>query len=462
MLWQKVHVYTYNTGECSDMTVYTTAGKVTDSEMQAYILRRLRDSVIFLKDFDKIRRKLIAQALKIFSSAEDEPKVQAILFIRALAMKLPSQCLDSCLKGVYKSFAGASKFFSAASAPNIRFMASCAVEMYGIDMQATYQQAFTSIKDLAIQMRQALTSKSKESYKEVYCWQTINSLELWVTVLVTYPSDLEPLFYPVSQLLLGACTLIGSPSFIPLRLKCIRMLNELSLCRKLYIPVCPLLLETLQWKDLFRKPKPVPANSIPDISLRLRVGSTILRASSFQEDVVDTVFELLCDHLAQWGHHPGFLEIAYIPLLRLRAFVKSNNRDRFKRGAKQICQAIVETQECISRGRNTAQFSPKDSVNIQKFVADIESKGGTPIVTLSKSLREQAIQRMQMRSLEEAVIEEESDEEPRKKPKRIPVLSEELDANDDVLPQENDQSQDEEDESDFEDKIAVYQLSDDD
>jgi hypothetical protein len=240
------------------------------------------------------------------------------------------------------------------------------------------------------------------------------------------------------------------------------MLNELSLCRKLYIPVCPLLLETLQWKDLFRKPKPVPANSIPDISLRLRVGSTILRASSFQEDVVDTVFELLCDHLAQWGHHPGFLEIAYIPLLRLRAFVKSNNRDRFKRGAKQICQAIVETQECISRGRNTAQFSPKDSVNIQKFVADMESKGGTPIVTLSKSLREQAIQRMQMRSLEEAVIEEESDEEPRKKPKRIPVLSEELDANDDVLPQENDQSQDEEDESDFEDKIAVYQLSDDD
>ena len=289
-------------------------------------------------------------------------------------------------------------------------MATCAVEMYGIDLGATYQHAFVAIKGLAGQMRQALTSKSKDSYKEVYCWKTINALELWATVLVAHPLDLEPLFYPLTQLLLGACTLVGSPSFIPLRLKCVRMLNELARARNVYVPVSPVLLEVLQWKDLATKPKPVPANSIPDLNLRLRVGSSILRASSFQEDVVDTTYELLSDHLAQWGSHPGFLEVAYIPLLRLRTFVKSSNKDRFKRGGRQLCQAIVETQERVGKARNLAQFSPKDALSIAQFAAGVESAGPTPIAKLADTLREQAVQRMKMRSMEDVVLEEESEE----------------------------------------------------
>jgi nucleolar complex protein 2 len=386
-------------------------GKVTDASMQAYILRRLRCSVPFLGDFDKIRRKYVALSLKIFSSAEDEARVQAILFVRACAIALPSLCLDMCLKGAYKSFVGASRFFTSASAPGIRFMASCVVDMYGIDVEATYQHAFLSIKGLASQMRQALTSKSKESYKEVYCWQTINALELWATVLVTHPSDLEPLYYPLSQLLLGACTLVGSPSFIPLRLKCIRMLNELAQTRNVYVPVAPLLVEVFQWKDLGKKCKPVPPNSIPDLNLRLRVGSSILRASSFQEDVVDTTLELLSSHLAQWGHHPGFLEISYIPLLRLRSFIKSSNKDRYKRGAKQLCQAIMDTQAVIGNARNRAQFSPKDASSIHQFVSDLVLAGQSPIGKLAATLREQAVQRMRMRSMKDAILEEDSDGE---------------------------------------------------
>lgn len=385
--------------------------KVTDPSMQGYILKRLRHSVPFLKDFDKIRRKFIAISLKIFSSGEDEPRVQAVLFVRACAVVLPALCLDPCLKGVYKSFVAASKFFSPTSAPGIRFMATCTAEMYGIDMGATYQHAFVAIKGLAGQMRQALTNKSKESYKEVYCWQTINALELWATVLVAHPSDLEPLFYPLTQLLLGACTLVGSPSFIPLRLKCVRMLNELARARNLYVPVGPVLLEVLQWKDLSTRPKPVPANSNPDLNLRLRVGSSILRAAPFQEDVVDTTYELLSDHLAQWGSHPGFLEIAHIPLLRLRAFVKSSNKDRFKRGGKQLCQAIADTQERVAKARNLAQFSPKDASSIAQFVADMESEGPAPIARLATMLREQAVQRMKMRSMQDVVLEEVESEE---------------------------------------------------
>ena len=453
--------------------------KVTDPSMQGYILKRLRHSVPFLKDFDKIRRKFIAVSLKIFSSDEDEPRVQAILFVRACAVVLPAPCLDPCLKGVYKSFVAASKFFSPTSAPGIRFMATCAVEMYGIDLGATYQHAFVAIKGLAGQMRQALTSKSKESYKEVYCWQTINALELWATVLVAHPSDLEPLFYPVTQLLLGACTLVGSPSFIPLRLKCVRMLNELARARNMYVPVAPVLLEVLQWKDLGTRPKPVPANSIPDLNLRLRVGSSILRASSFQEDVVDTTYELLSDHLAQWGSHPGFLEIAYIPLLRLRAFVKSSNKDRSKRGGKQLCQAIADTQERVGKARNMAQFGPKDASSIAQFTTNVESEGPTPIARHATTLWEQSVQRMKMRSMEDVVLEEESEEEATEGARRTETAWEAAEEGADSLPAKRpkrsgldhridgeDHAHDLRDESDgdmddYEDKVETFQFSSD-
>jgi len=194
-------------------------------------------------------------------------------------------------------------------------------------------------------------------------------------------------------------------------LKCVRMLNELARARDMYVPVSPVLVEVLQWKDLSKKAKPVPANSIPDINLRLRVGSSILRASAFQEDVVDTTYELLSDHLAQWGSHPGFLEIAYIPLLRLRAFVKSSNKDRFKRGARQLCQAILDTQERIGKARNRAQFSPKDGSSIQQFRADLDSEGPSPIAGLAKSLGEQAVQRMKMRSMEDVMLEDDDDDD---------------------------------------------------
>ena len=456
--------------------------KMTDPSMQGYILKRLRHSVAFLGDFDKIRRKFIALSLKIFSSAEDEPRVQAILFVRACAITLPTLCLDPCLKGVYKSFVGASKFFSPASAPGIRFMATCSVEMYGIDLTATYQHAFVAIKGLAGQMRQALTSKSKESYKEVYCWQTINALELWATVLVAHPVDLEPLFYPLTQLLLGACTLVGSPSFIPLRLKCVRMLNELARARDMYVPVSPVLVEVLQWKDLSKKAKPVPANSIPDINLRLRVGSSILRASAFQEDVVDTTYELLSDHLAQWGSHPGFLEIAYIPLLRLRAFVKSSNKDRFKRGARQLCQAILDTQERIGKARNRAQFSPKDGSSIQQFRADLDSEGPSPIAGLAKSLGEQAVQRMKMRSMEDVMLEDQDDEDDDERDGAVGHRGGHAYGDDDGDDDRDEDDRDEDDQDarqavkrrkvgdmssesdleDYEDKVEQYQFSDDD
>lgn len=434
--------------------------------MLAFILRRTRQSVIFLQNFNKLRRKYLALVLKIFASADDEPRVQAILFVRALAMRLPASSLDSCVKGVYRAFAGSAKFMTPSSAAQLHFMSSCIVEIYGLNLDATYQYAFVAIKDLALLIRQALANKTKDSYREVYCWQTMNCLELWATVLVAYPNELEALFYPLSQLLLCTSNLVPSPSFIPLRLRCIRILNKLAAARHLYFPVSSSLMEMLQWKDLYRKAHPTGSNTIPDINTRLRVGSSFLHMAPFQEEVIDNIFELLSEHLSLWGHHPSFMEISFVPMLRLRAFLKRTKVDRFRRGARQLCQAIAVTQEKILVARNRASFSPKDVDMIARFESQLSSQGPTPIIKLRDKLREQVVQRQKMKSMEEVTIYSEEEEEEERsmaenRKKKMRKVEKEERAVDITNEQDQEDADMDDEKDDFEDRLDVYELSDD-
>lgn len=94
--------------------------------------------------------------------------------------------------------------------------------------QASYHHAFTYIRQLAVLLRNALVSKTKDAFKSVYCWQGINVLELWARLVATHQDkpELRPLVYPVSQLLLGAARLVPTPRYFPLRLRLVRAVNR--------------------------------------------------------------------------------------------------------------------------------------------------------------------------------------------------------------------------------------------
>lgn len=72
---------------------------MTNAGMQAFVLRRLRSSVVFMRPFEKITRKLLKAAMGLFGMAGDQSvNMQAILFIRQVALVLPQPALDNCLK----------------------------------------------------------------------------------------------------------------------------------------------------------------------------------------------------------------------------------------------------------------------------------------------------------------------------------------------------------------------------
>src|SRR5690606_29347165 len=125
--------------------------------------------------------------------------------IRTIGIQLGPEYLDLALKGVYLTFVRNSKATTIFTLPNLHLMQNCVAQLYGIDYQRAYQHGFVYIRQLAIQLRNAVIVKSKESFKAVYNWQYLHCLGLWSQVLATHaiqatnnqPTALHPLIFPL-------------------------------------------------------------------------------------------------------------------------------------------------------------------------------------------------------------------------------------------------------------------------
>ena len=71
------------------------------------------------------------------------------------------------------------------------------MEMFGQDLVRSYEHAFTYIKQLAALLRGAMSSQSTDAYREIYCWQTVSTLELWCKLLAAHhDKEVYPLRVP--------------------------------------------------------------------------------------------------------------------------------------------------------------------------------------------------------------------------------------------------------------------------
>ncbi len=68
------------------------------SGMLVFILRKLRTSIPFMGYFQRLQRKYMRQAISIFSTNEAAPRVQALVFVRQMAVMLPEPAMDQAVK----------------------------------------------------------------------------------------------------------------------------------------------------------------------------------------------------------------------------------------------------------------------------------------------------------------------------------------------------------------------------
>eukprot|EP00803_Ostreobium_quekettii_P001539 evm.model.scf_347.12 EVM.evm.TU.scf_347.12 scf_347:81912-91436(+) len=386
--------------------------QATDDRLLAFTLRRLRASAVFLGGSQHIMKNLLRGALEIFGNGGNGPRLQAILLIRELAILHGRPILDACMKGVYSTFVSKAGLVNRSTSGHIHFMATCVVEIYGLHADAAYEHAFGYIRQLAVQLREAISEKRKNSLTKVFSWRYINCLELWAKLVAAHSDkgDMRHLVYPVSQILSGLASFRQQPRIIPLRLRVIRALNRLSTETGYFIPVARLLLGILQWPLLLQKQKLSAGEKAPDMSLTLKLPQATLNNAMFQAEVVEQVMELLARHAAQWSYTVSFPELSYWITFSLRKFARATPTERFRVNARQLIASMERTCEDVQRRRDSVDFSPKDLDEVENFAREGRRQGESPIESYARQLEDRARRRHKMQSSEIVTVREDDNE----------------------------------------------------
>lgn len=367
--------------------------QMTDPEMISFTLRRLKYSSIFLAAFPSLLRKYIKVSLHFWGEGGGALPVVSFLFLRDICVRIGSDCLDDCFKGIYKAFAMNCRFVNAFKLQHIQFLGNCVIELLRVDLPTAYQHAFVFIRQLVMILREALTTKKKEASLKVYEWKFINCLDLWTGAICAYSSevDFKPLAYPLAQIILGVARLVSTARYFPLRLRCARMLNRIAASTGTFIPVSMLLLDMLEMKELNRPPTGGAGKAI-DLRTVLKVSKTTLKTRAFQEACVYSVVEELADHFSQWSYSVSFFESSFVPAVRLRNFCKATKVERFRKEMKQLIRQIEANSKFINERRMSISFLPNDPA-ATSFLEDEKKSDTSPLSQYLATLRERARQR---------------------------------------------------------------------
>jgi len=423
-----------------------------DPGMEAFVLRRLRPSAFLLVCSERLQRKTMKAALSVFgaevssssssggsnnSNSASAAPLQAALFVREAAAALPasSDAFDAALKGAYRAFVKAAKFVTPASAPRLALMSACVVDLYAsAPPAAAYAAAFGYVRQLAQLVRGALDAKAKEGYRTVYCWQTVSCLELWARLLAALlraasgggglsggsgnvddddEADenenlhvLEPLSFPVIQLLLTSASLVPSLRYAPLHLRLLKAAADLGAASGRFVPVTAPLLDLLDnvaaaaeataaRGGSSKKKGGSSSNGAPQRhgssfstssdAFLLRASKVSVASATWQADIAERACEALASAAAAapWPTHPAFPEIAAPTIARLRSFSKNcgcrgGAGDRCRSASKGLVAAMEANVSWVGKRRAAASLAPADDAGIAAFVASATQSSPPP------------------------------------------------------------------------------------
>ncbi|KAL9238685.1 hypothetical protein vseg_013075 [Gypsophila vaccaria] len=367
--------------------------RMTDPNEISFTLRRLKHSTLFMAAFPTLLRKFIKVAIHFWGTGGGALTASAFLFLRDLCVRLGTDCLDECFKGLYKAYVMNCQYVNTTKLQHIHLLRQCFILLLGVDLSTAYQHGFVYIRQLATILREALNLKTKEAFRKVYEWKFISCLELWTGAMCEYGSEPEfrPLAYPLTQIIYGVTRLVPTTRYFPLRLRCIKMLNRIAAATSTFVPVSMLLLDMLEMKELHTPPTG-GVGKAADLCTILKVSKPALKTRSFQEACVSSVIEELGEHLAQWSYSVAFFELSFIPGVRLRSFCKTTKVERFRKEIRELVRQIEANSNFTNESRAKFSLMPNDPAT-SSFLEDQKKSGTSPLSKYVVTLRLRAQKR---------------------------------------------------------------------
>lgn len=362
--------------------------EVTDSQILAFALTRLKASMVFFAAFPPLLGRLIKISVHLWATGKGTLSACSLLIIKDVAVVFNSNCFETCMIKAYKAFIDHCKFVEPVLFKHQQFLKSSFIELCSQDLQKAYSKAVVSIQQLAKILQLGLRTK-KEAVKKICSWQYANCVDLWVAFisLNIHDYDLQPLLYTIIQIINGVAVLFPGPRYMPLRVKCIQWLNTLSESSGVFIPITSLVLDILEYKIGKESSKP---GKVFSFSSAVKLPKHWLKSRNFQDECVFSAIELLAVHFAQWSYHISFPDLATIPLIYLRKFYETTTIESLRRVVKRFIDQVEQNIEFVRKKRDEVTFSPNDQQSVESFLQLEKCGGNAPFTKYYTSVIEKA------------------------------------------------------------------------
>ncbi|OKL64351.1 hypothetical protein UA08_00975 [Talaromyces atroroseus] len=435
---------------------------LSDASTLKLTLSSIEPMLPYLIQFRKLLKVIVKTVVSIWSdnTNSEAVRVTGFLIMRRLMKIGDAGIREAVLKATYEGVVKGSRNTTVHTLAGVNLTKNSAAEIWGIDQNVSYTAGFSFIRQLAIHLRSSITNKSKDSYKTIYNWQYVHSLDFWSRVLSQHcnalveaeagkQSALRPLIYPVVQITLGAMRLIPTPQYFPLRFQLARALLRISRSTGTYIPLAPILLEVLNSTEMRKPPKSSTLRPL-DFNTSIRAAKSYIRTRVYQDGVGEQVVELLSEFFVLWTKHIAFPELSLPIVVMLKRWLKEagsrnngNKNSKLNHTVLLLVQKIELNSRWIEERRAKVTFAPKDRADVENFLKETEWET-TPLGAFVKTQRK-------LREEKAAILEQgRQDEETQRQKERENLNDDDLLS--EVESEDDNEEVDEDDEDDDDDE----------